>query len=228
MLDTLSDDDYVNVVSFNEKAVQTACFQNLVQANVRNKKILKKAVQGITAKGITNYRAGYYYEIPSIGAIRINTQEYLDVLGRPMVKADRKAKQELGLVITGTVPVFNKTNTKADKERGMKKSQNQHILGVMAIDNPKFQEPVTLDFLDAELENEVKVEIRRDMIDGLTGGKTIQTLVKSQDERYIDRGLRTYTYAPVLGTDYSLALVLPGYSLHYIRADIGDTITQAK
>lgn len=65
--------------------------------------------------------SGYYYEIPSIGAIRINTQvrsqpscvllplvvescsaripppphpqEYLDVLGRPMVKDHRKAKK---------------------------------------------------------------------------------------------------------------------------------------
>lgn len=26
--------------------------------------------------------------------------------------------------------------------------------------NPKFQEPVTLDFLDAELENDIKVEVR--------------------------------------------------------------------
>uniref|UniRef100_A0A8C5AMW0 Calcium channel, voltage-dependent, alpha 2/delta subunit 1a n=1 Tax=Gadus morhua TaxID=8049 RepID=A0A8C5AMW0_GADMO len=347
MLETLSDDDYVNVVSFHETAKVAACFQNLVQANVRNKKILKVAVQGITAKGITNYRGGfekafeqlalmnasrancnkiimlftdggeekateifnkynsdkkvriftfsvgqhnydkgpiqsmacenrgYYYEIPSIGAIRINTQEYLDVLGRPMVKAGQKSKQvqwtnvyldalELGLVITGTLPVFNRTNTRADKERG--KPQSQLILGVMAVDvsledikrltprftfgpngyyfaidpngyvllhpnlqpkNPKFQEPVTLDFLDAELEDEVKVEIRQKMIDGETGDHMISTLVKSQDERYIDRGLRSYTYAPVKGSDYSLALVLPGYSMHYIRADIGDTITQA-
>uniref|UniRef100_A0AAQ5Y9M5 VWFA domain-containing protein n=1 Tax=Amphiprion ocellaris TaxID=80972 RepID=A0AAQ5Y9M5_AMPOC len=329
MLETLSDDDYVNVVYFNDKATYAACFQNLVQANVRNKKILKDAVQNITAKGITNYTGGfelafeqlaqmnvsrancnkiimlftdggeeraeeifqkynpkqvriftfsvgqhnydkgpiqwmacankgYYYEIPSIGAIRINTQEYLDVLGRPMVKADRKAKQvqwtnvyldalKLGLVITGTLPVFNKTNTGS-------KSQNQLILGVMAIDvsledikrltprftfgpngyyfaidpngyvllhpnlqppvgqipfratryTAKFHEPVTLDFLDAELENEIKVEIRKNMIDGRRGNYTISTLVKSQDERYIDQGQRTYTYAPVKGTDYSL------------------------
>ncbi|MED6237449.1 Voltage-dependent calcium channel subunit alpha-2/delta-1 [Ataeniobius toweri] len=66
------------------------------------------------------------------------------------------------------------------------------------------------------------------MIDGETGNYTIFTLVKSQDERYIDQGQRTYTFAPVKGTDYSLALVLPNYSMHYIRATIGDTITQAK
>uniref|UniRef100_A0A4W5PCM0 Calcium channel, voltage-dependent, alpha 2/delta subunit 1a n=1 Tax=Hucho hucho TaxID=62062 RepID=A0A4W5PCM0_9TELE len=339
MLETLSDDDYVNVVYFNDKAVKAACFQNLVQANVRNKRFLKDAVRNISAKGITNYKGGfelafeqlsslnvtqgralcnkiimlftdggeeraqeifqkynadkkvriftfsvgqhnydkgpiqwmactnkgYYYEIPSIGAIRINTQEYLDVLGRPMVKANNKAKHvqwtnvyqdalELGLVITGTLPVFNKTNTKL-------------ILGVMAIDvslddikrltqrftfgpngyyfaidpngyvllhpnlcpkNPKFQEPVTLDFLDAELEDEIKVEIRTNMINGETGHRTVHTLVKSQDERYIDRSERSYTYAPVKGTDYSLALVLPMYSLHYIHTTIGDTITQAK
>nr|XP_046235041.1 voltage-dependent calcium channel subunit alpha-2/delta-1a isoform X2 [Scatophagus argus] len=347
MLETLSDDDYVNVISFHDKANYTSCFKNLVQANVRNKRKLKQAVQEISAKGTTNYRAGfelafqqlaqlnvsrancnkiimlftdggeekaeeifkkynpnqavriftfsvgqhnydkgpiqwmactnkgYYYEIPSIGAIRINTQEYLDVLGRPMVKDHKKAKQvqwtnvyvdalELGLVITGTLPVFNKTNTGTKKSP---KFQNQLILGVMAIDvsledikrltprftfgpngyyfaidpngyvllhpnlqpmTARFQEPVTLDFLDAELENEIKVEIRRKMIDGLTGNYTISTLVKSQDERYIDLGLRTYTFAPVKGTDYSLALVLPDYSLHYLRANIGDTITQAK
>ncbi|XP_047245424.1 voltage-dependent calcium channel subunit alpha-2/delta-1-like isoform X3 [Girardinichthys multiradiatus] len=350
MLETLSDDDFVNVVSFNKTARPAACFQNLVQANVRNKRILKEAVQRLKAEGITNYTSGfelafeqlaqtnisrakcnkiimlftdggeeraeeifqkynpkqevrvftfsvgqhsydkgpiqwmacnnkgYYYEIPSIGAIRLNTQEYLDVLGRPMVKADskpkrdRKAKEvqwtnvyldalELGLVITGTLPVFNKTDT------GSKKSQNQLILGVMAIDvsledikrltprftfgpngyyfaidpngyvllhpnlqplTAKFDEPVTLDFLDAELENDIKVEIRSKMIDGETGNYTIFTLVKSQDERYIDQGQRTYTFAPVKGTDYSLALVLPNYSMHYIRATIGDTITQAK
>ncbi|XP_076578185.1 voltage-dependent calcium channel subunit alpha-2/delta-1a isoform X3 [Chaetodon auriga] len=347
MLETLSDDDYVNVVYFNDKATYASCFENLVQANVRNKRMLKDAVQSITAKGTTNYRGGfqlafeqlaqmnvsrancnkiimlftdggeekaeeifkkynpnqavriftfsvgqhnydkgpiqwmactnkgYYYEIPSIGAIRINTQEYLDVLGRPMVKDNKKAKQvqwtnvyldalELGLVITGTLPVFNKTNTGSKKSQ---KFQNQLILGVMAIDvsledikrltprftfgpngyyfaidpngyvllhpnlqplTAKFHEPVTLDFLDAELENEIKVEIRRKMIDGLTGNYTISTLVKSQDERYIDLGQRTYTFAPVKGTDYSLALVLPEYSMHYIQANIGDTITQAK
>ncbi|XP_011841503.1 PREDICTED: voltage-dependent calcium channel subunit alpha-2/delta-1 [Mandrillus leucophaeus] len=217
---------------------------------------------------------GYYYEIPSIGAIRINTQEYLDVLGRPMVLAGDKAKQvqwtnvyldalELGLVITGTLPVFNITGQFENKTN----LKNQLILGVMGVDvsledikrltprftlcpngyyfaidpngyvllhpnlqpkNPKSQEPVTLDFLDAELENDIKVEIRNKMIDGESGEKTFRTLVKSQDERYIDKGNRTYTWTPVNGTDYSLALVLPTYSFYYIKAKLEETITQAR
>ncbi|XP_012576356.1 PREDICTED: voltage-dependent calcium channel subunit alpha-2/delta-1 isoform X2 [Condylura cristata] len=344
MLETLSDDDFVNVASFNSNAQDVSCFQHLVQANVRNKKVLKDAVNNITAKGITDYKKGfsfafeqllnynvsrancnkiimlftdggeeraqeifnkynkdkkvrvftfsvgqhnydrgpiqwmacenkgYYYEIPSIGAIRINTQEYLDVLGRPMVLAGDKAKQvqwtnvyldalELGLVITGTLPVFNITGQVENK------TKNQLILGVMGVDvsledikrltprftlcpngyyfaidpngyvllhpnlqpkNPKSQEPVTLDFLDAELENDIKVEIRNKMIDGESGDKTFRTLVKSQDERYIDKGNRTYTWTPVNGTDYSLALVLPTYSFYYIKAKIEETITQAR
>ncbi|XP_021545475.2 voltage-dependent calcium channel subunit alpha-2/delta-1 isoform X7 [Neomonachus schauinslandi] len=347
MLETLSDDDFVNVASFNSNAQDVSCFQHLVQANVRNKKVLKDAVNNITAKGITDYKKGfsfafeqllnynvsrancnkiimlftdggeeraqeifakynkdkkvrvftfsvgqhnydrgpiqwmacenkgYYYEIPSIGAIRINTQEYLDVLGRPMVLAGDKAKQvqwtnvyldalELGLVITGTLPVFNITGQVENKTN----LKNQLILGVMGVDvsledikrltprftlcpngyyfaidpngyvllhpnlqpkNPKSQEPVTLDFLDAELENDIKVEIRNKMIDGENGEKTFRTLVKSQDERYIDKGNRTYTWTPVNGTDYRyLALVLPTYSFYYIKAKIEETITQAR
>ncbi|KAM5204243.1 voltage-dependent calcium channel subunit alpha-2/delta-1 isoform 9-T9 [Hipposideros larvatus] len=341
MLETLSDDDFVNVASFNSNAQDVSCFQHLVQANVRNKKVLKDAVNNITAKGITDYKKGfsfafeqllnynvsrancnkiimlftdggeeraqeiftkynkdkkvrvftfsvgqhnydrgpiqwmacenkgYYYEIPSIGAIRINTQEYLDVLGRPMVLAGDKAKQvqwtnvyldalELGLVITGTLPVFNITGQVENKTN----LKNQLILGVMGVDvsledikrlTPRFtlcpngyyfaidpngyvllhpnlqpKEPVTLDFLDAELENNIKVEIRNKMIDGEDGEKTFRTLVKSQDERYIDKGNRTYTWTPVNGTDYSLALVLPTYSFYYIKAKIEETITQAR
>ena len=35
-----------------------------------------------------------------------------------------------------------------------------HPSGFVIVQNPKFQEPVTLDFLDAELEDEIKVEVR--------------------------------------------------------------------
>ncbi|TKS71294.1 Voltage-dependent calcium channel subunit alpha-2/delta-2 [Collichthys lucidus] len=346
MLETLSDDDYVNVARFNEKAdAVVPCFRTLVQANVRNKKIFKEAVMHMQAKGTTDYKSGftfafeqllnessaprancnkmimmftdggedraqeifekynwpnktvrvftfsvgqhnydvtplqwiacankgYYFEIPSIGAIRINTQEYLDVLGRPMVLTGPKAKQVqwtnvyqdalgLGLVITGTMPVFNLTVDTVS-------SQNQLILGVMGVDiaineikrktptyrlgangytfaidpngyvllhpnlRPKiinFREPVTLDFLDAELEDSNKEEIRRQMIDGKSGQKKIKTLIKSVDERYIDEAMRTYTWTPVDGTDYSLGLVLPTYSENHIKANLSDQILQVQ
>uniref|UniRef100_A0A8D2P3F8 Calcium voltage-gated channel auxiliary subunit alpha2delta 2 n=1 Tax=Zosterops lateralis melanops TaxID=1220523 RepID=A0A8D2P3F8_ZOSLA len=317
MLDTLSDDDYVNVASFNEKAKPVSCFKHLVQANIRNKKVFKEDVQGMVAKGTTDYKAGfeyafdqlqnsnitrancnkmimmftdggedrvqdvfekynwpnktvrvftfsvgqhnydvtplqwmacankgYYFEIPSIGAIRINTQEYLDVLGRPMVLAGNRAKQVqwtnvyqdalgLGLVVTGTLPVFNLTEDSSDRK-------NQLILGVMGIDvalndikrlTPRynlgangyvfaidlngyvllhpnlqpqiinFREPVTLDFLDAELEDENKEEIRRSMIDGNDGQRFIKTLIKSLDEVTLQgKGVMVETLTTVLGT----------------------------
>uniref|UniRef100_A0A3P9C5W9 Calcium voltage-gated channel auxiliary subunit alpha2delta 2 n=1 Tax=Maylandia zebra TaxID=106582 RepID=A0A3P9C5W9_9CICH len=343
MLDTLSDDDYVNVARFNEKAVAVVpCFSHLVQANVRNKKIFKDAVQQMQAKGTTDYKSGfhfafnqllnktnvprancnkiimlftdggedraqdvfmqynwpnktvrvftfsvgqhnydvtplqwiactnkgYYFEIRSICAIRINTQEYLDVLGRPMVLAGSEAKQVqwtnvyqdalgLGMVVTGTLPVFNLTMDG--------NSQNQLILGVMGVDvhldeikrltprynlgangyifaidpngylllHPNLQpklvnlpEPVTLDFLDAELEDSNKEEIRRQMIDGRPGEMQIKTLVLSIDERYIDEVYRGYTWTPINGTDYSLGLVLPSYNEYYIKADLSDVMLQ--
>uniref|UniRef100_A0A8B9BAF2 Calcium voltage-gated channel auxiliary subunit alpha2delta 2 n=1 Tax=Anser brachyrhynchus TaxID=132585 RepID=A0A8B9BAF2_9AVES len=329
---------------FNEKAKPVSCFKHLVQANIRNKKVFKEDVQGMVAKGTTDYKAGfeyafdqlqnsnitrancnkmimmftdggedrvqdvfekynwpnktvrvftfsvgqhnydvtplqwmacankgYYFEIPSIGAIRINTQEYLDVLGRPMVLAGNRAKQVqwtnvyqdalgLGLVVTGTLPVFNLTEDSSDRK-------NQLILGVMGIDvalndikklTPRynlgangyvfaidlngyvllhpnlqpqiinFREPVTLDFLDAELEDENKEEIRRSMIDGNDGQRFIKTLIKSLDEQYIDEVFRTYTWAPIKSTNYSLGLVLPPYSTYYIQANLSDQILQVK
>nr|XP_013799909.1 PREDICTED: voltage-dependent calcium channel subunit alpha-2/delta-2 [Apteryx mantelli mantelli] len=197
--------------------------------------------------------------------------EYLDVLGRPMVLAGNRAKQVqwtnvyqdalgLGLVVTGTLPVFNLTEDNSDRK-------NQLILGVMGIDvalndikklTPRynlgangyvfaidlngyvllhpnlqpqiinFREPVTLDFLDAELEDENKEEIRRSMIDGNDGQRFIKTLIKSLDEQYIDEVFRTYTWAPIKSTNYSLGLVLPPYSTYYIQANLSDQILQVK
>ncbi|KAJ6667703.1 hypothetical protein lerEdw1_016024 [Lerista edwardsae] len=69
MLDTLSDDDYVNVASvsvlsmfgFNQNAQPVSCFKHLVQANIRNKKVFKEDVEGMTAQGITDYKSGFEY-----------------------------------------------------------------------------------------------------------------------------------------------------------------------
>uniref|UniRef100_A0A8C7F863 Calcium voltage-gated channel auxiliary subunit alpha2delta 2 n=1 Tax=Oncorhynchus kisutch TaxID=8019 RepID=A0A8C7F863_ONCKI len=321
MLDTLSDDDYVNVARFNEKAEAVVpCFKHLVQANVRNKKIFKEAVKLMQAKGTTDYKSGFhfafnqllntnvprahcnkiimlftdggedraqdifeqynwpnktvrvftfsvgqhnydvtplqwiacankgfYFEIRSICAIRINTQEYLDVLGRPMVLAGSRAKQVqwtnvyqdalgLGLVFTGTMPVFNLT---VDGN-----SQNQLILGVMGVDvhldeikklTPRYNlgangyiyaidpngylllhpnlhpklldlpEPVTLDFLDAEVEDSSKQEV---------------SIMTSSD----------FDYFPLFSVGdaapCSLGLVLPPYGEYYIQADLSDVMLQ--
>uniref|UniRef100_A0A3P8X6C8 Calcium channel, voltage-dependent, alpha 2/delta subunit 2a n=1 Tax=Cynoglossus semilaevis TaxID=244447 RepID=A0A3P8X6C8_CYNSE len=299
MLDTLSDDDYVNVAMFNEKAdAVVSCFRTLVQANVRNKKIFKQAVMHMQAKGTTDYKSGFTFAFEQLlnssaprancnkmimmftdggedraqeifekynwpnKTVRVFTfsvgqhnydvtplqwiacankgeeleltlmclrlvNEYLDVLGRPMALAGSRAKQVqwtnvyqdalgLGLVITGTMPVFNLTGDVVT-------SQNQLILGVMGVDvaineikkktptyrlgangytyaidpngyvllHPNLREPVTLDFLDAELEDNNKEEIRRQMIDGRSGQRKIKTLIKSVDERYIDEAVRT-------------------------------------
>nr|XP_020645687.1 voltage-dependent calcium channel subunit alpha-2/delta-1 [Pogona vitticeps] len=368
MLETLSDDDFVNVVSFNENAQNVSCFNQLVQANVRNKKKLKEAVYKIQAKGITDYKKGfsyafeqllnhnhsvfrancnkiimlftdggeekaqeifqkynrdkkvrvftfsvgqhnydkgpiqwmacenkgYYYEIPSIGAIRINTQEYLDVLGRPMVLAGKQAKQvqwtnvyldalgfpvqysahdQMATISCGSfcISLVYSYENKGFTVIMIKSRSNPLVLfsgffiisfsfvsllyllewdmdcnapyatamppcmlpgfdpsKTIPLHNPKSQEPVTLDFLDAELENDIKVEIRKKMIDGESGDRTFTTLVKSQDERYIDKGNRTYTWTAVNGTDYSLALVLPSYSFYYIKAALNEPLIQAK
>uniref|UniRef100_A0A8B9GBP3 Calcium voltage-gated channel auxiliary subunit alpha2delta 2 n=1 Tax=Amazona collaria TaxID=241587 RepID=A0A8B9GBP3_9PSIT len=220
---------------------------------------------------------GYYFEIPSIGAIRINTQEYLDVLGRPMVLAGNRAKQVqwtnvyqdalgLGLVVTGTLPVFNLTEDSSDRK-------NQLILGVMGIDvalndikrlTPRynlgangyvfaidlngyvllhpnlqpqiinFREPVTLDFLDAELEDENKEEVGRPR--GSFWGTCCPHLQLQRAlspsslpwGQYIDEVFRTYTWAPIKSTNYSLGLVLPPYSTYYIQANLSDQILQVK
>uniref|UniRef100_A0A8C4HU67 VWFA domain-containing protein n=1 Tax=Dicentrarchus labrax TaxID=13489 RepID=A0A8C4HU67_DICLA len=292
MLDTLSDDDYVNVARFNEKAEAVVpCFKHLVQANVRNKKIFKDAVQQMQAKGTTDYKSGfhfafnqllntnvprancnkiimlftdggedraqdvfmqynwpnktvrvftfsvgqhnydvtplqwiactnkgYYFEIRSICAIRINTQEYLDVLGRPMVLAGSDAKQVqwtnvyqdalgLGMVVTGTLPVFNLTMDG--------NSQNQLILGVMGVDvhldeikrlTPRYNlgangyifaiDPNGYLLLHPNLQPKV-IYIYIYVCNLL-----YLTYQKSDFTQYIDEVYRGYTWTPINGTDY--------------------------
>uniref|UniRef100_A0A8C2HG11 Calcium channel, voltage-dependent, alpha 2/delta subunit 2b n=1 Tax=Cyprinus carpio TaxID=7962 RepID=A0A8C2HG11_CYPCA len=321
MLDTLSDDDYVNVARFNEKAEAVVpCFKHLVQANVRNKKIFKEAVQQMQAKGTTDYKSGfhfafnqllntnvprancnkiimlftdggedraqdifeqynwpnktvrvftfsvgqhnydvtplqwiacankgYYFEIRSICAIRINTQEYLDVLGRPMVLAGRSAKQVqwtnvyqdalgLGLVVTGTMPVFNLT---VDGN-----SQNQLILGVMGVDvhldelkrlTPQYKlgangyifaiDPNGYVLMHPNLQPRVRL---RFFIRSIRNHSTIALICVFFYDlfRYIDEVTRMYSWTAINDTDYSLGLVLPPYSEYYIQADLSDVMLQ--
>uniref|UniRef100_A0A8C0HQF2 Calcium voltage-gated channel auxiliary subunit alpha2delta 2 n=1 Tax=Buteo japonicus TaxID=224669 RepID=A0A8C0HQF2_9AVES len=319
MLDTLSDDDYVNVASFNEKAKPVSCFKHLVQANIRNKKVFKEDVQGMVAKGTTDYKAGFEYAFDQLQnsnitrancnkmimmftdggedrvqdvfekynwpnkTVRVFTfsvgQHNYDVTPLQWMACANKGEvphstcphlpcpgagkgpwdtllcfvQGLGLVVTGTLPVFNLTEDRP--------KMNQLILGVMGIDvalndikrlTPRynlgangyvfaidlngyvllhpnlqpqiinFREPVTLDFLDAELEDENKEEV------GRPGGSFWGTGWLPPRSQYIDEVFRTYTWAPIKSTNYSLGLVLPPYSTYYIQANLSDQILQVK
>lgn len=62
--------DCFNVSQFNTRVKKTACFDHLVQANVRNKKLLKDAVQNITAKGITNYTKGFEFAFEQLSVVK--------------------------------------------------------------------------------------------------------------------------------------------------------------
>lgn len=57
-------------LQFNEGANNASCFQNLVQANVRNKNKLKADVNKITAKGITNYKAGFEMAFKQLAQVK--------------------------------------------------------------------------------------------------------------------------------------------------------------
>lgn len=58
-------------LQFNEKAFNAVkCFQSLVQANVRNKRVLKDGVKNITAKGITNYTAGFELAFEQLAQVK--------------------------------------------------------------------------------------------------------------------------------------------------------------
>lgn len=60
-------------MQFNSNAQDVSCFQHLVQANVRNKKVLKDAVNNITAKGITDYKKGFSFAFEQLLNVSINT-----------------------------------------------------------------------------------------------------------------------------------------------------------
>lgn len=49
------------------------CFRHLVQANVRNKKIFKEAVQQMQAKGTTDYKSGFHFAFNQLLNVSLNT-----------------------------------------------------------------------------------------------------------------------------------------------------------
>ncbi|GAB1597394.1 voltage-dependent calcium channel subunit alpha-2/delta-2 isoform X4, partial [Argonauta hians] len=334
LLDTLGENDFVNIAQFSKDASFVSCFNDtFVQANYRNKKILSKAVENLTAQAMANFKRGfefafeefekfrnkskqngvgaqcnevimlltdggtdnakevfekynwprnksvrvftyavgptanptsairwmacsnrgYFSQIPAMGAIRSKVQEYLPVLSRPLVLNNAKHsewvniysdKMGLGMVTTVTLPVYNCTN-------------NQTILGVMGIDitvedmlkkiqrhklgplgyafainrngyvvfHPNLKvpkdwnkDPPNVDFLEIEVENEQKEELRRKMIDGETGTMEIQTFVVSPDGNHVWLENRTYSFIPIEETSFSLCVSLPSHQRQYMQA----------
>ncbi|XP_077987159.1 voltage-dependent calcium channel subunit alpha-2/delta-1-like [Glandiceps talaboti] len=61
LIDTLGENDFVNVVSFNESALLISCFETFVQANERNKNILKEQIKQLTDNGIARFDVGFTF-----------------------------------------------------------------------------------------------------------------------------------------------------------------------
>lgn len=62
-------------LQFNSNAQDVSCFQHLVQANVRNKKVLKDAVNNITAKGITDYKKGFSFAFEQLLNVSVSKKK---------------------------------------------------------------------------------------------------------------------------------------------------------
>lgn len=67
-------------LQFNSNAQDVSCFQHLVQANVRNKKVLKDAVNNITAKGITDYKKGFSFAFEQLLNVSISVRPFYFVI----------------------------------------------------------------------------------------------------------------------------------------------------
>ncbi|XP_033647994.1 voltage-dependent calcium channel subunit alpha-2/delta-2-like isoform X3 [Asterias rubens] len=57
-LDTLGNDDFVNVAYFNSSAYFVSCFETFKQANLRNKNLLKAKVKELQAFGVADFKVG--------------------------------------------------------------------------------------------------------------------------------------------------------------------------
>ncbi|XP_070557409.1 voltage-dependent calcium channel subunit alpha-2/delta-2-like [Ptychodera flava] len=75
LIDTLGENDFVNVVAFNSDAWFVSCFETFVQASERNKNVLKESIRELTDKGIANYHAGFTFAFEEFAAF-VETESY--------------------------------------------------------------------------------------------------------------------------------------------------------
>jgi len=58
LLETLGENDFVNVATFSETAQWLGCFKTFVQANYRHKNVLHRYIDGMKARGMASYSKG--------------------------------------------------------------------------------------------------------------------------------------------------------------------------
>ncbi|KAK2185405.1 hypothetical protein NP493_238g03014 [Ridgeia piscesae] len=61
LLDTLGENDFINIAQFSDKAKIIGCFDRFVQANYRNKQVLVDYVFNLKAKGMASYAKGFEF-----------------------------------------------------------------------------------------------------------------------------------------------------------------------
>ncbi|XP_019633684.1 PREDICTED: voltage-dependent calcium channel subunit alpha-2/delta-2-like [Branchiostoma belcheri] len=210
LLKTLGENDFVNMAWFNTEAHYVSCFDTFVQANVRNKKVLEVAVLEIGDGNMSDFGKGLEFAFRAFDDFNTNSTSQgarcnkiimLFTDGgteRPVEVFEKynKDRDGMGMMTTITLPVYNKSEG----------------LGYLS-------EPPNVDFLEVEPDNPSKEDVRKNMIDRMSGAVTIETFVRSQDERYVDLVNRTYIYGPMNSTIFSLGLVLPEYRQKRIEVE---------
>ncbi|XP_055935145.1 voltage-dependent calcium channel subunit alpha-2/delta-1-like [Argiope bruennichi] len=214
-----------------------------------------------TLKEIACSNRGYFTSIQAMGAVRTKIQDYVKVLGRPLVLSNARNFEwsnfyldpmGLGMMATVTLPVYNKTEV-----------ANQTMVGVMKIDvslqkmldyepsyemgpagysfgiNPNgyvvfhpdlktdfefIDDPPHLDFLDIEIENPAKIDLRRAMINSTTSKRSLTSLIKMPDGKHIVRHHMEYYYTPLKLTSFSIAIVMPTDRTHYLHVEEMDFV----
>ncbi|XP_056000788.1 voltage-dependent calcium channel subunit alpha-2/delta-2-like isoform X3 [Ostrea edulis] len=74
ILDTLGENDFVQIVKFSNKAETVGCMQGFVQANYRNKKYLSSVVDNLEANNMANISKGLEYAFNQFDAFENSTE----------------------------------------------------------------------------------------------------------------------------------------------------------
>ncbi|KAG8192697.1 hypothetical protein JTE90_009721 [Oedothorax gibbosus] len=294
LLTTLEENDFVNIISFNDTAKWTSCFDTLVQANRRNKQILSKSVDSIIDKKMANLSVGLDFAFKAFekfkemraerwagaecnqvimlfsdggteqawdvlqkyNANKTIASDYVKVLGRPLVLSSTRSFEwtnfyldamDLGMMTTVTLPVFNRTDM-----------YNQSLVGVMGVDvalsemidfEPSYQigpvgyafginqngyvvfhpnlktdfefipDPPHLDLLDVEIGSFAKEELRDAMINMDSSNRSLTSLLKMPEGRFIVEHRLNYYFTPLNKTSFSIAIVIPADRTHFLHIE---------